>query len=71
MYKQDLIYKGWYAIKPNQPTIINIKSSWCNGYRRRKWTQRHEFKSWPRLIAFLIALMPLGKVWIQLFYLQL
>ena len=19
---------------------------WCNGYRRRKWTRRHEFKSW-------------------------
>ena len=25
---------------------------WCNGYRRRKWTRRHEFKSWTRLIAF-------------------
>ena len=35
---------------------------WCNGYRRRKWTRRHEFKSWTRLIAFHIALMPLGKV---------
>ena len=20
-------------------------SPWCNGYRRRKWTQRHKFKS--------------------------
>ena len=20
---------------------------WCNGYRRRNWTWRHEFKSWP------------------------
>ena len=19
---------------------------WCNGYRRRKWTRRHEFKTW-------------------------
>ena len=44
---------------------------WCNGYRRRKWTRRHEFKSWSRLIAFHIALIPLGKVWIQLFSLQL
>ena len=43
----------------------------CNGYRRRKWTRRHEFKSWTRLIAFHIALMPLGKVRIQLFSLQL
>ena len=44
---------------------------WCNGYRRRKWTQRHEFNSWTRLIAFHIALILLGKVWIQLFSLQL
>ena len=35
---------------------------WCNGYRSRKWTQRHEFKTWTRLIAFHIALIPLGKV---------
>ena len=46
-------------------------NSWCNCYRRRKWTRRHEFKSWTKLIAFHIALIPLGKVWIQLFSLQL
>ena len=34
----------------------------CSRYRRRKWTRRHEFKSWTRLIAFHIALIPLGKV---------
>ena len=33
--------------------------------------RRHEFKSWTRLIAFHIALIPLGKGWIQLFSLQL
>ena len=44
---------------------------WCNCYHRRKWIRRHEFKSWTRLIAFHIALIPLGKVWIQLFSLQL
>ena len=44
---------------------------WCNGYCRRMWTQRHEFKSWTWLIAFHIVLIPLGKVWIQLFSLQL
>ena len=44
---------------------------WCNGYRLRIWTRRHDFKSWTRLIAFLIALIPLGKIWIQLFSLQL
>ena len=36
--------------------------TWCSRYRRRKWTRRHEFKSWTRLIAFHIALIPLGKV---------
>ena len=41
------------------------RCTWCNGYRRRKWTRRYEFKSWTRLIAFHIALIPLGKVWIQ------
>ena len=44
---------------------------WCNSYRRGKWTQRHEFKSWTRLITFHIAQIPLGKVWIQLFSLQI
>ena len=44
---------------------------WCSRYRRRKWTRWHEFKSWTRLIGFHIALIPLGKVWIQLFSLQL
>ena len=47
------------------------KCPWCNGYHRRKWTRWHEFKSWTRPIAFHIALIPLGKVWIQLFSLQL
>ena len=47
------------------------QSPWCSHYRRRKWTRRLEFKSWTRLIAFHIALIPLGKVWIQLFSLQL
>ena len=44
---------------------------WCNGYRHRNWTRRHEFKSWTILIAFHISLIPLGKVWIQLFSLRL
>ena len=52
-------------------TVTFMMWPWCNGYRRRKWTRRHEFKSWTRLIAFHIALIPLGKVWIQLFSLQL
>ena len=28
----------------------------CNGYRRRIWTRRHEFKSWTWLIAFHIGM---------------
>ena len=43
------------------------QSPWCNCYRHRKWIRWYEFKSWMRLIAFHIALIPLGKVWIQLF----
>ena len=54
-----------------QADKVAWRCPWCNGYRRRKWTRRHEFKSWTRLIAFHIALIPLGKVWIQLFSLQL
>ena len=53
------------------PIIRPWRCPWCNGYRHRNWTRRYEFKSWTRLIAFHIALIPLGKVWIQLFSLQL
>ena len=54
-----------------QYTHTYDKYVWCTGYRRRIWTRRHEFKSWTWLIAFHIALIPLGKVWIQIFSLQL
>ena len=50
---------------------LTWRGLWCNGYHHRKWTRRNEFKSWTRLIAFHIALIPLGKVWVQLFSLQL
>ena len=50
-------YRVWYSFVWRCP--------WCNGYRRRKWTRRHEFKTWTRLIEFHKALIPLGKVWIQ------
>ena len=39
-------------------TTHSWRCPWCNGYRCRKWTRRHEFKSWTRLIAFHIALIP-------------
>ena len=52
-------------------SLLSWRCPWCNGYCRRIWTYRHEFKSWTWLIAFHIALIPLGKVWIQIFSLQL
>ena len=33
-----------------------------------KCTQWPEFKSWMELFSFHIVLIPLGKVWIQLFF---
>ena len=67
-----------FSQAPTQPgSILALVYSrrwtqlWCNGYLRKKSTRRHEFKSLTRLIAFHIALIPLGKVWIQLFSLQL
>ena len=59
------------SVNHNRLQVWSVKCPWCTGYRRRKWTRRPEFKSWTRLIAFHIALIPLGKVWIQLFFLQL
>ena len=40
---------------------ITGRCPWCNGYRRRKWTRRHEFKSWMRLIVFSHSTNTLGK----------
>ena len=53
------------SFKNNVTSIIfayEVRCPWCNGYRHRKGTRRHEFKSWTRLIAFHIALITLGKV---------
>ena len=61
----------WPPALPAITALLSWRCSWCNGYPCRKWTQRLEFKSWTRMIAFHIALIPLGKVWIQLFSLQL
>ena len=59
-----------FIIKDSSISTVG-RCPWCNSYRRRKWTRRYEFKSWTRLIEYHIALIPLGKVWIQLFSLQL
>ena len=63
----------FYVIKQNRfcHVLLCVLFIYRNGYRCRKWTRRHEFKSCTKLIAFHIALIPWGKVWIQLFSLQL
>ena len=65
--------KKWINCALNYEAYSSFKGRCplCNGYCRRKWIRRYEFKSWTRMIAFHIALIPLGKVWIQLFSLQL
>ena len=56
--------------KEYQPTYIHTyevyryifrRCQWCNVYHRRKWTRRHEFKSWTKLIVIHQAIIPLGK----------
>ena len=71
--KISILYINYpkYIFLEDSAFIGHWRCPLCNGYRRRKRTRRYEFKSWTRLIAFHIALMPLGKVWIQLFSLQL
>ena len=59
------------GVAPSLHHGVSERCLWCNCYRRWKWTRRHEFKSWTRLIAFHIAPITLGKVWILLFSLQL
>ena len=70
-----LIYTGasldWRLGRGSICYISYWRCPWCNAYRPRRCTRRLEFKSWTRLIACHIALILLGKVWIQLFSLQL
>ena len=70
-YDPAVPFCNHYTTRITHIHLVNKTWSWCNGYRCRKWTQRHEFKSCTRLIAFHISQIPLGKVWIQLFSLQL
>ena len=44
------------------PFRLERHAPWCNGYRCRKWSRRHEFKSWTRLFVFHIVLIPLENV---------
>ena len=70
--KKLRVTKHQWESSSNLDLFMTIRRCpWCNGYCHRIWTRRYEFNSWTRLIAFHIALIPLGKVWIQLFSLQL
>ena len=37
------VWLNWIAW--NRNVFISKVCPWCNGYRRRKWTRQHEFKS--------------------------
>ena len=63
-------HSSW-GVRKKMGIILNCMCPRCNGYRRRIWTRRDEFKSGTWLIAFHIALIPLGKVWIQIYSLQI
>ena len=70
-WSDQMVQEMLLGLEEPQPSSKVRRCLWCNGYRRRIWTRRHEFKSWTWLIAFHIALIPLGKVWIQIFSIQL
>ena len=36
---------GLATAKVQYPSLFSKRCPWCNGYRRRIWTRRHEFKS--------------------------
>ena len=44
IYIYIYIYIEW--LKFNGKSVCSWRCQWCNGYRRRKRTRRHEFKSW-------------------------
>ena len=64
MYDKLRIIIRQYHINISEVPVVYWRCLWCNGYRCRNWTRRYVFKSSTRLIAFHIALIPLGKVWI-------
>ena len=70
-YAKTCIHTNSRAHTRIHTCIHGWRCLWCDGYRQRKWTRWHEFKSWLRLTAFHIALIPLGKILIQLFSLQI
>ena len=59
----------------NQWWLVSWLRSWkrssCHSYRRHKGIQQPELKSWAILFEFYITPIPLGKIWIELFSLQM
>ena len=41
--------------------IYQWRCPWCNGYRRRNWIRRHEFKSWMKTDCISHSTNTLGK----------
>ena len=58
-------------LKDKSHPIYKLTCLWCNDYYHMRWTWLPKFKSWMSLFAFHIAIISLGKAWIQLFFLQL
>ena len=55
-FKEEFIYLEPKKMKPNNNDLYKDKETtdrcpWCNGYCRRIWTRRHEFKSWTSCIS--------------------
>ena len=50
--------------------VYEERCSWFNSYCCWKWVRWPEFKNWMMVFAFYIAQIHLGKVWMQLFFLQ-
>ena len=49
--RYQIVSQKWKRIRNPYIQSGYWRCPWCNGYRRRKLTQRHEFKSWTRPIA--------------------
>ena len=80
VFKKSAVEHNFGTNYVQQP---RFHSPWCNGYRRRGGARSvmvivigngygdMSSNPWTRLMAFHKALIPVGKVWIQLFTLQL
>ena len=61
---KNLVFKG-FDVARSHDYFAYTDTLCC--YHRRIWTWQSKFKSWTRLFAFCLALMPLRKAWTHLF----